>query len=60
MRLSRYNKATEDALNEARLIMLGDLHPKKYKSAKEFLDEKDHALIGNYIWNIYIPIQGRK
>jgi len=29
MRLPRYNKATEDAINEARLIMLGDLHPKK-------------------------------
>ena len=41
MRLPRYNKATEDAINEARLIMSGDLHPKKYKSARELFDELD-------------------
>ena len=41
MKLPRYNKLTEDAINEARLIMSGDLHPKKYKSARELFDELD-------------------
>ncbi len=41
MKLPRYNKLTEDAINEARLIMSGKLHPKKYKSTRELFDELD-------------------
>ncbi len=41
VRMPRYNKETEDAIEEARAIMKGKTQAKSYNSAKELFDELD-------------------
>lgn len=41
VRLPRYNKETEDAMQEARDIMSGKIPAKSYSSARELFDELD-------------------
>lgn len=39
MKQPRFNTETENAINEARLIMSGEIPAKRYTSAKELFDE---------------------
>ena len=41
VRLPRYNRETEDAMQEARDIMSGKMPSKSYHSARELFDELD-------------------
>ena len=41
VRLPRYNRETEDAIQEARDIMSGKVEAKSYSSARELFDELD-------------------
>ena len=41
VRLPRYNRETEDAINEARNIMSGKIEAKSYDSARELFSELD-------------------
>ena len=41
VRLPRFNKETEDAIEEARDIMSGKVDAKSYSSARELFDELD-------------------
>ncbi len=41
VRLPRYNRETEEAMQEARDIMSGKMPSKSYRSAKELFDELD-------------------
>ena len=41
VRVPRYNKETEDAMQEARDIMAGKIEAKSYSSAKELFEELD-------------------
>ena len=41
VRLPRYNRETEDAINEARNIISGKVSAKSYSSARELFEELD-------------------